>query len=226
MAVSDDALHQNEGSRAARPEPLPFLLFMCPVATTSATHQAHKFSSLLPHIDLTTASSKEPMNPYLFGACLCRAKIFQSQELRGRPDGTPKSGDLAGVAGVRAERSPVRAWGGDTAETCVSGAPGQTQSNDRSPTRKAPVAEKPLDQHAIDAHDEHSSGAFSATTMLLVGDRSFGSVCSGAWQGCGSGSARAAPFFSNEQAVAGYPLACTGGASRPRCHSATSEKFS
>jgi len=35
---------------------------MCPVATTSATHQAHKFSSLLPHIDLTTASSKEPMN--------------------------------------------------------------------------------------------------------------------------------------------------------------------
>jgi len=63
MAVSDDALQQNEGSRAARPEPLPFLLFMCPVATTSATHQAHKFSSLLPHIDLTTASSKEPMNP-------------------------------------------------------------------------------------------------------------------------------------------------------------------
>jgi len=39
-------------------------LFMCPVATTSATHQAHKFSSLLPHIDLTTASSKEPMNPF------------------------------------------------------------------------------------------------------------------------------------------------------------------
>jgi len=65
MAVSDDALHQNEGSRAARPEPLPFLLFMCPVATTSATHQAHKFSSLLPHIDLTTASSKEPMNHIL-----------------------------------------------------------------------------------------------------------------------------------------------------------------
>jgi hypothetical protein len=62
MAVSDDALQQNEGSRAARPEPLPFLLFMCPVDTTSATHQAHKFSSLLPHIDLTTASSKEPMN--------------------------------------------------------------------------------------------------------------------------------------------------------------------
>jgi len=65
MAVSDDALQQNEGSRAARPEPLPFLLFMCPVATTSATHQAHKFSSLLPHIDLTTASSKEPMNQYV-----------------------------------------------------------------------------------------------------------------------------------------------------------------
>ena len=64
MAVSDDALHQNEGSRAARPEPLPFLLFMCPVATTSATHQAHKFSSLLPHIDLTTASSKEPVNQF------------------------------------------------------------------------------------------------------------------------------------------------------------------
>jgi len=62
MAVSDDALQQNEGSRAARPEPLPFLLFMCPVDTTSATHQAHNFSSLLPHIDLTMASSKEPMN--------------------------------------------------------------------------------------------------------------------------------------------------------------------
>jgi hypothetical protein len=67
MAVSDDALQRNEGSRAARPEPLPFLLFMCPVATTSATHQAHNFSSLLPHIDLTTASSKEPMNHFNAG---------------------------------------------------------------------------------------------------------------------------------------------------------------
>jgi hypothetical protein len=80
MAVSDDALHQNEGSRAARPEPLPLLLFMCPVATTSATHQAHNFSSLLPHIDLTTASSKEPMNPFFRTAhilpLLCQPRLL------------------------------------------------------------------------------------------------------------------------------------------------------
>ena len=75
MAVSDDALQQNEGSRAARPEPLPFLLFMCPVATTSATHQAHKFSSLLPHIDLTTASSKEPMNHFSSGTHTFEARV-------------------------------------------------------------------------------------------------------------------------------------------------------
>jgi len=48
------------------------LLFMCPVATTSATHQAHKFSSLLPHIDLTTASSKEPMNQFYVAVYIIR----------------------------------------------------------------------------------------------------------------------------------------------------------
>jgi len=39
----------------------------------------------------------------LFGPCLTKAKIFQGAELRGRCGGTPKSGDLAGVAGVPAE---------------------------------------------------------------------------------------------------------------------------
>jgi len=53
----------------------------------------------------------------------------------------------------------------------------QMQSNDPFPIGKAPVAEKTLDQSAIDAHDEHSGDALSATTMLLFGNKSFGSVC-------------------------------------------------
>jgi len=39
---------------------LLFLLFMCHVDTTSANDQPHDFSSLPPHIDTTSASSKAP----------------------------------------------------------------------------------------------------------------------------------------------------------------------
>jgi len=73
------------------------------------------------HFQGKRGQNRGKIGTYLFGACLCRAKIFQSQELRGRRASTRESDDLAGVAEVRAERSPVRAWGGDTAETYVSG---------------------------------------------------------------------------------------------------------
>jgi len=102
MAVSDDALHQNEGSRAARPEPLPFLLFMCPVATTSATHQAHNFSSLLPHIDLTTASSKEPMNPYCDVLCCVTCHSGTKTDIGG------EVGALLRGANKRSRTTPFR----------------------------------------------------------------------------------------------------------------------
>jgi len=41
---------------------------MCPVDTTSATNQPYDFSSLLPHIDMESASSKAPKNPFSNGS--------------------------------------------------------------------------------------------------------------------------------------------------------------
>jgi len=41
---------------------------MCPVDTTSATNQPYDFSSLLPHIAMESASSKEPKNQIKTGA--------------------------------------------------------------------------------------------------------------------------------------------------------------
>ena len=58
MAFGDEARQQNEWSRTARTALLLFLLFMCHVDTTSANDQPHDFSSLPPHIDTTSASSK------------------------------------------------------------------------------------------------------------------------------------------------------------------------
>ncbi len=53
----------------------------------------------------------------------------------------------------------------------------QTQSNDPSPIKYAPVAEKACDRSSADAYDSLTGIVFSATTMLLFGDNSFGSVC-------------------------------------------------
>ncbi len=40
---------------------------MCPVDTTSATNQPYDFSSLSPHIDMESASSKEPKSQFKAG---------------------------------------------------------------------------------------------------------------------------------------------------------------
>ncbi len=62
MVCGDEARRRNECSRVARTALLLFLLFRCPVDTMSANNQPHDFSSLPPHIDTESASSKEPKN--------------------------------------------------------------------------------------------------------------------------------------------------------------------
>jgi len=43
---------------------------MCPVDTTSATNQPYDFSSLSPHIDMESASSKAPKSRFDAGIAL------------------------------------------------------------------------------------------------------------------------------------------------------------
>jgi len=45
------------------------VLFMCPVDTTYANHHAYNFSSLPPHIDTLSASSKAPKSHLMCGLC-------------------------------------------------------------------------------------------------------------------------------------------------------------
>ncbi len=49
-----------------------------------------------------------------------------------------------------------------------------TQPNDPSPITNVPLAEKACDQRFADAYNGLNGIVFSATTMLLVGDSSFG----------------------------------------------------
>jgi len=52
---------------------------MCPVDTTSATNQPYDFSSLSPHIDMESASSKAPKSRQ--SAQRCRFKLRHLQHL-------------------------------------------------------------------------------------------------------------------------------------------------
>ena len=54
----------------------------------------------------------------------------------------------------------------------------QTQPNEVSPIKNVPVAEKASHRSSTDAYDGLSSIVFSATTMLLFGDTSFGLIWS------------------------------------------------
>jgi len=53
----------------------------------------------------------------------------------------------------------------------------QTQPYDPSPMENIPVAETTPSRDTIDAYSKRGHRVLSATTMLLFGDSSFGSVC-------------------------------------------------
>jgi len=108
----------------------------------------------------------------------------------GDPERTPvplalDAGDLAlgeGPASVALRPiSPARASsctraGLSSSWRVASSVVRQTQPNDLSPIGNVPVAGKTPYEDAIDAYNERSYHVLSATTMLLFGDSSFGSV--------------------------------------------------